>query len=178
MSSLFCRTALFVFAIGGASLAMPVQAFIGSDGKTSSGAVCQPYSSTTLPSELSFRAHGLKNISSQAEYVVCNVLVDSNLDRSPSDEVMVNFHAPQTATPRCELYVGSNLVGTPVSTFAQQEIAAGQSDFLYLSGLAESGADFPNHLPGRAPATLYCRMPPGSSIISIVSIEVANTDEM
>ncbi|MFC5571469.1 hypothetical protein ACFPN1_15520 [Lysobacter yangpyeongensis] len=163
---------LAVMATGMFALAPAAHAL---DSKNSNGAECQPYSTTTLPSELSFRANGLKNISANTEYVVCNVNVDADnptiwTDANPAD-VYVTFHTPTAATPRCELYIGSNLDGTPVSYVQQANMTAGQ--VANLNFLSASGTGVVSSFMATYPVSLYCRMPPNSSIVRIRVVESA-----
>lgn len=67
----------FVIGLSTAVLLLPQSGF-ARDYKNANAAACQPYSATTLPADLSLRAHGLKNISADAEYVVCNITADTD----------------------------------------------------------------------------------------------------
>lgn len=159
-----------------AGIPEPASAAQAVDAKTISPAVCQPYAATTLPSDLSFRAHGLKNVSSNAEYVVCSITVDHDVTSSGqtisfwSDAntatVEVLLHAASAGTPQCELYMGSNLAGGTVSLLDDRAFAAGQ--VLPLAFVASGGTtQWASVLGGRPPVSLFCRLPPGASILKI-----------
>jgi hypothetical protein len=149
------------------------------DAKVTQGAECQPYSTTTIPSEISFRANGLKNISANAEYVVCNVMVDTDNpgtwnDANPAT-VTVTFHSVTAGTARCELYVGSNLDGSPVSYVQQVAFSPGQVGNISFSGA--SGQAAVQSFMATYPVSLFCRLPPNSSILRIRLVEsVVTTD--
>lgn len=172
-------TASIFSLLAAAALAgMPPAASAFTDRKLTNGAECQPYSSMTLPSELSFRANGLKNISTTAEYVVCNIMVDTDApatwtDASPAS-LTVALHAVAPGIGRCEVYVGSNLLGTPVSYIQSMPMeAAGTSAFL-VGDLSASGVQSP--FSTLRPVSLYCRIPPGASIVGLQLSEPGATD--
>jgi hypothetical protein len=160
-------------ALLGAAVALSLSSSASaSDAKVTHGAECQPYSTTTIPSEISFRANGLKNISANAEYVVCNIMVDTDNPGTWNDAngatVTVTFHTVAAGTPRCELYVGSNLDGTPVSYVQQTAFSPGQVGNLNFSA---SGQAAVQSFMATYPVSLYCRMPPNSSIVRIRVVE-------
>lgn len=145
------------------------------DNKVTNGAECQPYSTTTLPSELSFRANGLKNISANSEYVVCNLMIDADspgtwTDTNPA-RVSVNFHASAPGVVHCELYVGSNLLGSPVSYTGDRALAASELNAITFYNASASNVVSPEYT--HVPASLYCRLPPGASLISLMLVETS-----
>lgn len=138
---------------------------------------CAPYGATTSWSDLSVRANGLKNISTNAEYVVCSVGVDSSADEwsiidSTTAKLQVDFHGFAGDVTRCELYIGSNLNGLPVSyTMQETRLLDGPYalQFLEIFGNSQtSHTSWPS-------VSLFCRVPPSGSLLSFFVRENSNT---
>lgn len=165
-----------------AAIALAPVPAMAADFKNYTPSVCQPYSATTLSSDLSFRAHGLKNISASAEYVVCSILEDmdsfsNRWTNVQSGIVYVMVHAPTNTTARCELYLGSNLAGASKAYYVDQVLGGGVRSLDFRNVNAD-GVDYPtiDDLIEDVPVSLFCRIPPGASILQIVVGEKGITD--
>lgn len=174
MSHLIVKgTALFVAAL---ALAVPTASDAASDRKVDNGLNCQPYRTTTSHADLAYRPAGLSNISDTDEYVVCGITVDvDELDtwtEANPGQVGIVMYNPTETVPTCRVFMGSNVAGT--STTLTENLIPFSANLWYTNiyadttGVVQTGMVY-------VPATLYCKLPPGATIVRITLHENALT---
>lgn len=175
---------LNVMAVG-AVLAIASGGFIGAasatDDKTSHPLNCVPLSPQTTYSDLYYRPVGVKNIRATTEYVVCGVTADidetSNWSSSSSTtaSLVVTFHAVNAGTVDCEVSVGSNLDGTKATFSGSTSFSAGSVGNVDITGI--HGDAVTQNFMAFYPVSLYCTMPPESSILRVRLLENGDMDD-
>jgi hypothetical protein len=172
------------------SLALPVIALIlastsltasaASDRKVIHGSVCQPYFPTTDYADLRYRVGALSNQSTTEQVVICPIEVDVDditnwqTTDGKNASIEVTFYAGEDSTPKCTVYVGSNIGGTPAAFSAQLAMTAGDINNVSITGIngdAVTHSFFANY-----PAVLYCTLPAKSSLLRIRQYENSLTD--
>lgn len=142
---------------------------------------CVPLSPDTTFSDLYYRPVGVKNIRATTEYVVCGVTADidetSNWSSSSSTtaSLVVTFHAVNAGTVDCEVSVGSNLDGTKATFSGSTSFSAGSVGNVDITGI--HGDAVTQNFMAFYPVSLYCTMPPESSILRVRLLENGDTDD-
>jgi hypothetical protein len=167
-SSTFGSIALGVLVVGSAVFATPANAI---DRKVNHAMACVPLSPQTTYADLYYRPVGVKNIRSTTEYVVCNLEVDADsvsnwtATGDATGSVSVTFQTPVAGTPSCEVSVGSNLDGTKATFSGSIPMIAGQVANVDINSI--HGDAVTQNFMVNYPVSLYCTLPPESSIIRI-----------
>lgn len=86
---------------------------------------------------------------------------------------------PTPGIARCELYLGSNLTGQPVSFVREmhvgQQLDAPWVESINFGPVSASAVQQPGNLPP-PPVSLFCRIPPGASLVQVYVDEESITD--
>lgn len=170
LNSLAAVTAVVIMA--SALWSIPASA---ADQKVNHAMACVPLSPQTTFDDLYYRPAGVKNITGASQYVVCPLLVDADsvsnwtaTDGQAAD-LTVTFHAAEAGEAICEVSIGSNLDGTKATFSGSTSYAAGEVMNVAISSIhgdaVSSGFMF------NYPVSLYCKMPPQSTILRIRLIE-------
>ena len=148
-----------------------------SDRKVNNASICQPYRNTTTHADLAFRPAGLTNVSATEEYVICPILIDTDSPTTWTDTstafVGVAMYNPGVEVPTCRVIMGSNLAGSTAGF--NFELSESSNDVWFGSttaqatGVSQTGMVY-------VIGTLYCKMPPGTTMIRIVVTEDGATD--
>lgn len=153
---------------------------VAADQKVDHPLNCVPLSPQTSFSDLYYRPVGVKNIRATTEYVVCGITVDIDSDSywssvgGSDSNVYVTFHTPNAGTVDCEVSVGSNLDGTKATFSGSGSFSPGEVSNVSITGV--HGDAVTQNFLANYPVSLYCTMPPESSILRVRLNEGGNTD--
>lgn len=171
--------AILVASLAAATTMLAPAASAG-DRKVDNASICQPYRNTTTHADLAFRPAGLTNVSATEEYVICPIMVDTDspsrwTEASPAD-VSVIMYNPGEEVPTCRVIIGSNLAGSTAGFNVDLSEYNGDLNLwsanianVHGDGLTQTGMAY-------YIGTLYCKMPPGSTMIRITVFEDGNTN--
>lgn len=134
--------------------------------------VCAPYTPTTSMSELIIRPYGITNGGSTPEAVMCSIPVDSETVWTATDgktaQVDVTFQGGSVGGDvTCQVYVGSSM-DSPAALFSgSKTLNPNDVDNVTISGIHSDAVIAGGGFMANFPASLYCRIPPKSTMLRI-----------
>lgn len=141
--------------------------------------VCAPYTPTTSMSELMIRPYGITNGGTTAEAVMCTIINDSETNWTATDfknaSLEVTFQSGVFGGQFiCQAYVGSGMDGTAAVFSQTTNLPPNQVSNVSINDINADtvAAGFMANYP----VSLYCRIPPKSTMLRIRVHELGAQD--